>query len=268
MSNGWIKLHRKLLQWEWYEDTNTFRVFMHLMLNANHAERKWQGNIIAPGQLITSTAHIAKPLRLSTQQVRTALKKLENTQEITIKTTNKFTLVTLLQWELHQIDEAQVTNKPTNEQQTNNKQITIKQQTNNNKQECKELKNVKNVRKEIHFGTWPSLPNEDLLRDWKKVRTTKKAAWTQTAVNGMAKELHKAQAAGMSVNECLTLCIERSWTSFKYEWAVNAKTPSRSYAPKPDKTTETIDETKARWAARIARMDNADTITVEKDVTP
>lgn len=179
MSNGWIKLHRKLLQWEWYEDTNTFRVFMHLMLNANHAERKWQGNIIAPGQLITSTAHIAKPLHLSAQQVRTALKKLENTQEITIKTTNKFTLVTLCQWELHQVDEAQITNKTTNEQQTNNKQITIKQQTNNNKQECKELKNVKNERIEqsspaLFQSTEPPIltfPCNGKISQWHLVQT-------------------------------------------------------------------------------------------------
>jgi hypothetical protein len=38
--SGWIKIHRSILEWEWYEDTNTFRLFMHLILKANHKDRK------------------------------------------------------------------------------------------------------------------------------------------------------------------------------------------------------------------------------------
>ena len=50
---GWIKLHRKILDWEWYDDINTKVLFLHLLLTANHEEQKWRGKIIERGQLIT-----------------------------------------------------------------------------------------------------------------------------------------------------------------------------------------------------------------------
>lgn len=36
---GWISLYRKILNWEWYSDANTFRLFIHLLLQANHEEK-------------------------------------------------------------------------------------------------------------------------------------------------------------------------------------------------------------------------------------
>ena len=240
MSNGWIKLHRKLLQWEWYEDTNTVRVFLHLLLNANHAQKKWQGVTIERGQLITSLDHIAKPLGLSVRQVRTALSKLESTKELTSQATNRYRLITLCSWDSYQIEDDGATSQESVKRQADDKQMTGKRQASDNKQECKELKNVKNDKNKIHFGTWPSIPSNDILRDWKKVRTTKKAAWTQIAVNGMAKELYKAQAAGMSVDDCLTVCIECSWTTFKYEWYLNLQRKKGSQNVEPESSVDRI----------------------------
>lgn len=92
---GWIKLHRKLLEWEWYNDNNTKILFLHLLLTANHKEKKWQGLTIKRGQKITSLAHLSQETNLTIQQTRTALSKLKSTNEITIKTTNKNTLITI-----------------------------------------------------------------------------------------------------------------------------------------------------------------------------
>lgn len=47
MEEGWICLHRKILKWEWYQDTNTFRVFIHLLLNANWEDTKYMGMLLA-----------------------------------------------------------------------------------------------------------------------------------------------------------------------------------------------------------------------------
>ena len=129
---GWIKLHRKLLEWEWYRDNNVKIVFLHLLLIANHTEQKWQGRTISRGQKITSIEHLAKETNLSVMQVRTALKKLKSTNEITIETTNKNTLITIEKYNDYQLKEFEnnkQNNKPynneiTNKQQTNNKQIT------------------------------------------------------------------------------------------------------------------------------------------------
>ena len=79
-TEGYIKMHRKILEWEWYEDINVYRLFTHLIFTANWTEQKWQGITIERGQRIISLGHLAKETGLSIQQVRTALKKLESTR--------------------------------------------------------------------------------------------------------------------------------------------------------------------------------------------
>lgn len=137
---GWISLYRKFVEWEWYQDVNVKIVFIHLLLLANHRDNKWQGKIIKRGQLITSSEHLAEDLGLSRQQVRTALNKLKSTNEITIKSTNKYMLVTIEKYEKYQDNNlkitSEITDKITNEQPTNNQQIT----TNNN--DNKEINNI------------------------------------------------------------------------------------------------------------------------------
>lgn len=79
-TEGFISLHRKILDWEWYDDINVFRLFTHLLLTANWTTAKWHGIEILPGQRITSRETLSKETGLSTQQVRTALKKLQETR--------------------------------------------------------------------------------------------------------------------------------------------------------------------------------------------
>ncbi len=50
---GWIKLHRQFINWEWYKDINTCKLFLHLILSANHKDKKWRSKMIKRGQLIT-----------------------------------------------------------------------------------------------------------------------------------------------------------------------------------------------------------------------
>jgi hypothetical protein len=82
---GYVKLFRSIEDWEWYNDGNTFRVFLHILLNANHSAARWQGIALNPGQKITSIEKIAEELKLSRQNVRTALNHLKSTNEITIQ---------------------------------------------------------------------------------------------------------------------------------------------------------------------------------------
>lgn len=92
---GWIKLHRKMVEWEWYNDNNVKILFLHLLLTANHKDKKWQGIIIKRGQKITSIQHLAEETKLTVQQTRTALNRLKSTGEITIQSTNKYSLITI-----------------------------------------------------------------------------------------------------------------------------------------------------------------------------
>ena len=150
---GWIKLHRSLLEWEWYSDPNVSRLFIHILLKANFKDKNWQGITVERGSFITSTEVLSNETGLSIQQVRTALKKLESTGEIMIKRTNKFTLIKVAKYSVFQEldnNEQQSNNEQiTNEQQSNNEQITNEQQSNNNQiTTTKELKELKNEKKE------------------------------------------------------------------------------------------------------------------------
>lgn len=120
---GWIKLHRKILDWEWYNDINVKVLFLHLLLTANYEDKKWQGITIKRGQKVTSIGHLAEETGLTIRQVRTALQKLEKTKNLTSKTTNKFTLVTIENYGFYQSYNDFVTSNVTNERQTNDNNI-------------------------------------------------------------------------------------------------------------------------------------------------
>ena len=128
MDNGWIKLHRKLEKWEWYQDSKTFHLFIHLILQANHQPKKWRGIMIERGQFITGLHSLKSQTGISIQSTRTSLERLKSTSEITIKTTNKYSIVTICKYNEYQDDKREInkqTNKLTNKQLTNNQQQPI-----------------------------------------------------------------------------------------------------------------------------------------------
>ena len=160
---GWIKLHRDFTKFEWYQDANTMRVFLHLLITANHKDAKWQGNTINRGQLITSHGNLANDLGLSIQNVRTSLSKLKKSGNLTIKSTSKFTLLSVCNYDTYQSQDSSAntpTNKPlTDGQQTANKRLTTNKNDKNDK-------NAKNDNNEENTEKEKPLPfkSEDQLR--------------------------------------------------------------------------------------------------------
>lgn len=122
--NGYIKLHRRLIDWEWYNDLPVKCLFLHLLLTANHKEKSWQGIEIKPGQTVTSRQSLARETSLSEQQIRTAISKLKSTGEITITSTSKYSLITLENWALYQLQDDESTNDQPTEQPTINQRST------------------------------------------------------------------------------------------------------------------------------------------------
>lgn len=116
--SGWIKLHRQILEWEWYSDNNTFRLFMHLILKANHKDRRFKGIELKAGSVVTSRDILAIETGLSVRQVRTSLDKLKTTNEVTIETSSKGTIIQVVKYEKYQLTTSEMTNeRPTSDQQ-------------------------------------------------------------------------------------------------------------------------------------------------------
>ena len=161
--NGYIKLFRKLIRWGWYQDNVVKGLFIHCLLCASYKDFEWMGMGLKAGQFITSLKHLSEELGFSVQQIRTAIKKLESTGEITSTSTNKYTIITVVNWENFQSfeDESNTeSNNPiTNEQQTNNKRIT------NEQQHRKNIKNIKNIKKRENnaHAHARELPSEELI---------------------------------------------------------------------------------------------------------
>lgn len=137
-NNGWIKLHRKIQEWEWYSNPVIRSVFIDLLLSANHEPNNWQGITINKGQVITGRKSLAERLGFSEMQIRSALAKLKSTNEITIKTTNRYSVITINKYKTYQQDNQQINSQITNKQPTDNQQIT----TNKNDKNGKNEKNI------------------------------------------------------------------------------------------------------------------------------
>lgn len=130
----WIKIYDTLLDWEWYADGNMVRLWLHLLLKANYKDKKWMGKVIKRGQLVTGRVALSEELGISEKSIRTCLSRLVDTGEISIKTTNKYSVITICKYEEYQLCEND--ERPANGQQA---ATTI---------EYKECKNKKNNLKE------------------------------------------------------------------------------------------------------------------------
>ena len=122
MMEGWIKIHRSLLDWEWYQDTNCVRLALHFLLKANYQPKKWKGIIIDRGQLVTTRGQLSEETGLSEMQIRTAIDKLDNCGFITKSGTHKYTIITICNYDLYQQTQDGCDNgyQPTDNQQITN----------------------------------------------------------------------------------------------------------------------------------------------------
>lgn len=101
----WVKLHRRLLEWEWASDPTVLTVFIQILLRTNHEDKRWRGHAIPRGSFITSRETLAEACGLSEKQVRRALDVLEKGRTISRKRAGSGQLVTLEKWEEYQSDQ-------------------------------------------------------------------------------------------------------------------------------------------------------------------
>ena len=122
--SGHIKIDRRILEWEWYKDRNMFKLFIHLILKANWKDGRFQGVDIPRGSLASSYQNLASETGLSIQNVRTAVKNLKNTGELTVTRQSKFSVFTVKNYSKYQTVNMETNICPTDSQQSSNSQLT------------------------------------------------------------------------------------------------------------------------------------------------
>lgn len=140
---GWVKVHRKMLHSDIFQNEKLLKVFMYCLLKATHKERKQliglQTVELEPGQFVFGRKKASEELNMNESTVYKYMKFLESQKTITMNSNNKFTIVTVGKWHDYQALDTE------SEQQNNNKITTKEQQNNTNKN----VKNVKNDKEDI-----------------------------------------------------------------------------------------------------------------------
>lgn len=217
-TSGWIKLHRSILDWEWWDDRNTRDLFIYCLIKANHDETKWHGDFIPRGSFVTSLPLLAQGAGLSIQQTRTSLSKLKSTNDLTDTTTDNHRIVTICNYDRYQcLDE----DKQQEGQQANNSEVTGEQQANNSKQELKNGRNNKekkdtkvSLKKKNSFVDilCQNGVSEENATAWYEVRKSKRLLCGESQIRHILDVLSKVTSAKeISANDAVRIAVIRSW---------------------------------------------------------
>lgn len=227
MYAGYIKLHRKLLEWEWYSDTNVKIVFLHCLLMANHDDTKWRGATIERGTFVTSYDKMSRELHISVKALRLALDKLKKTGELAIKGANHGTTIKVVKYEEYQCSDIEKgKQKDTQEDiQTAYKGQTEGKQraTNKNEKNEKNEKNIKTYRSLVDEYT-PDLDLRTALDDFVRMRKAMKG-FTVRALELALSKLDKLAQDDQTKLAIVNQSIERSWKGF---FPIKQKSPFTS----------------------------------------
>ena len=198
---GWIKLHRKLIENPIFLKPELLQLFIYCLLKANHEAQKiifnGQEIEIKIGQFITGRNAMAKDLKQNPITTYKRLKILENLQILNIKSNNKFSVVTVVNYGLYQSEEIKRNTK------RNNKGTTREQQGNTNKND----KNDKNDKKYKIIRS----PIEIAIDDFKEFRKKIKKPMTDRAVELLIDKLNKLASDDETKIAILNQSIVNGW---------------------------------------------------------
>lgn len=209
MKKGYIKLYRKLLESGMLKNPHLTTFWIWCLLKASHKKTKalvgYQEIALNPGQFIFGRKKASEEIGVTPQRIRTCLNFLKKTQRLTIKTTNKFSIITIIKWGDYQSD-IQQDNQQTNQQLTNNQPTTNQQlTTNKNVKEC--IKNVKNE------SSCPEL-SDDISEPILKITTvSKNSDGTSILFSIYQDDIDQWQEAFPAVNVPLALRQIKSWNN-------------------------------------------------------
>lgn len=112
MAGGYIRLWRKIQDWEWYDDPPVLCFFIFCLTSAAYEPTTYKGEDVGTGEFITDLNRISSKTGLTIRQIRTAIEKLTKTGEIDTQATNKRTLIKVRNYAEYQaVDNSGATSK-------------------------------------------------------------------------------------------------------------------------------------------------------------
>ena len=237
---GFINLHRTLLDSMIFSSQTGLKIWIWLLLKASYRKRHVSLKIgkgettvtIERGQLLFGRYKAEEELNIDGSTIYRWIKKLEENEMILLQSNNQYSIITICNYDTYQSeninDEQPMSNqRAADEQQMNSRRTADEQQANTYNKDNK----VNKVNKDNNIDTIKSFDfkkafidldvDVKILEDWLKVRKTKKAVNSETAFNGIKK---KMEASGKSFNECVTISAEKSWAGFDVEWLKEKQT--------------------------------------------
>lgn len=200
---SWIKLHRSILEWEWYDEPNTFRLFIHCLLKANHSEKTWRGTKINRGEFITSLQKLSNETGLTVKKIRTILGKLKG-KELAIKTSSQNTVIQVIKYDNYQI----TANEGQTDGQTKGKQRATTKNNKNNKKENKEvcLDEIQDSKKHV-------------IEKWIQYRKEIRKPLKQSTIDSIIKKMNENSVA--SCEAVVEKSISNGWTGLFWDNITN-----------------------------------------------
>lgn len=143
MNNGYVKVYRSLTEKGYYKDSSYVHLWVHLLMKATYQDKEYLFNnkieYLKPGQCITGRFSLSRETGIQASKIERILKCFESEHQIEQQTTNKFRIITILNWSEYQQNEQQ------SEQQVNNQRTTSEQPVNTNNKEKKDKKENKEI---------------------------------------------------------------------------------------------------------------------------
>lgn len=177
----WIKLYRKLLKSPIFDNEKALKVWVWCLLKVTHKDRKQLIGLqivdLKNGQFVFGRKKASEELKMTESTIYKYMKLLEELQMISIKSNNKFSIVSIEKWGDYQ----------SNEIKNNNKKTTKEQQSNTNK-------NVKNVNNNIYKEITDFTQNEELINsimEFIEHRKKKKKEVTELAIKKIINQFKK-----------------------------------------------------------------------------
>ena len=233
---GWVKLHRCLINKPIFDNANLLKVWVWCLCKATHKNHTQIVGLkkieLKTGQFITGRSAGSTELKLKPSTFWDYIQFLKDNQSINIESNSKYSVITIENWDLYQVDEEQTDNK------TDNKPTANRQRTDTNK-------NVKNDKKNSYseFVKLTTVEYERLINEF-----------GQAAVERMIDILNNYKGSKGKKYASDNLAI-RSWVIKRYQ---DEQSQTKLFTDKPKSVMDKAEEAKRRYELRhgIATSDS------------